>query len=280
MVRAILAPKNPEAQFIKRVKEGNDQGLVQAVLASGLNKSVVNVCLCEDGRTNTASCWESVQKGLTQLYALWQMDVVVEIYRFSFMHYDQEAMAAFLHIADVFYFAGIHTVPPMLRTAMASGTLVTMLREMIHYNRTAYFGVCGGAMMAGATNQFDLPGLDLFNGITVKYDSSCSAGSAVVETSYEAALLQMTTGCSLVLLMTPEHIAGRSFTAIKNQHQWREFARDNTAAVLRLVQMKCAEWTRYSWNDDVWYFNLRGYIWLGNCMYLRDKTTGWLSRCM
>ena len=268
MVRAVLAPKSIEAQFIKRVYQGNDHGLVKAVLAPPRMSDVVHVCLCEDGRTGTESCRQSVQHGLRTLYEYWGMIVVVEIHFFSFMHPDQAAMVDILRRADVFYFAGVYTVPPALRTAMANSTLVTLLKEQVQYNQCAFFGVCGGAMIAGATNHYALPGLDLFNGITVQYDSNVGAGAVSVDTSYEAGLLQMTTGCALALLMTSDHVEGRSFVTIKNHSQWYDFAQRSTAEVQRLVQMKCAEWTEYFFSGERWYFNLQGYIWLRNEMYI------------
>ena len=276
MVRAILAPKSPEAQFIKRVQQGNDRGLVRAVLAPHIgHNSVVNVCLCEDGRRGVQSCWQSVQEGLQNLYALWGMTVRCEISHFSFLDTDRDpdAMADVLNRADVFFFAGVHSVHPELKDAMLKPagptrqSLVTLLRERIQYNHCAFFGVCGGAMMSGATNYYGLPGLDLFDGLTVKYDSNVSAHAVSVDTSYEARLLQMTTGCALALVLTKEDVSGISFTTVKNQAQWWNFAESNTTEVQRLVQRKCEDWETYEYNGDWWYFNLRGFIFFENRMY-------------
>ena len=60
-------------------------------------------------------------------------------------------------------------------------SLVTLLQERIQYNHCAFFGVCGGAMMSGATNCYGLPGLDLFDGLTVKYDCNVSASAVSVD---------------------------------------------------------------------------------------------------
>ena len=272
MVRAILAPKSPEAQFIRRVRQGNDGGLVRAVLAPphiGHN-SVVRVCLCEDGRLGVQSCWQSVHQGLRDLYALWGMSVRCDIYRFSFLDEDPDAMADLLKVADVFFFAGVHSVHPKLEHAMLKPagptrqSLVTLLQERIQYNHCAFFGVCGGAMMSGATNCYGLPGLDLFDGLTVKYDCNVSASAVSVDTSYKAGLLQMTTGCALALVMTKEEVSGISFTTVKNQAQWWSFAESNTTEVQRLVQKKCEDWKTYHHNGERWYFNLRGFLFFEN----------------
>ncbi len=177
-------------------------------------------------------------------------------------------MAELLVNADLFYFAGVFTVPPGLSGALNAGYLAELLRTRVQYNQCAFFGVCCGAMIAGATNHYNVPGLDIFDGITVRYDANVSAGAVDVGTSYEQRVLQMTTGCALALCTTEDHIIGRSFTTIKNQSQWWDFAERNTEQVQRLLQLKCNDWKRYVSNNDVWHFNLRGYIWSNEVLFL------------
>ena len=68
------------------------------------------------------------------------------------MHADPAAMAELLMYADLFYFAGVHCVPPTLNGAMKAKSLVNLLRERIQYNQCGYFGASTGAIMAGATS--------------------------------------------------------------------------------------------------------------------------------
>ena len=63
-----------------------------------------------------------------------------------------------------------------------------------------------------------------------------------------------------MLVMTNEQVSGISFTTVKNQAQLGSFAGRNTTEVQRLVQMKCEDWKTYQYNGELWYFNLRGFI--------------------
>ena len=90
-------------------------------------------------------------------------------------------------------------------------------------------------MLAGARNYYNVPGLDLFNGLTVQYDSGKAPEAVSVATCYEAGLAQMTAGCALVLLMTRRHIEGRSFTVTNKQRKWLDFARENTVKLNTLM---------------------------------------------
>ena len=95
----------------------------------------------------------------------------------------------------------------------------------------------------------------------MRYDANVNATACIVATSAEKDILQMTTGCALVLLIGDKQTIGRSFTTIKNRYQWTGFAERNTNEVQRLLDMKCNAWTGYDWNGATWYFNLRGYVW-------------------
>ena len=55
MVRAVLAPKSIEDQFIKRVRDGNDHCLVDQVMVPTRGPAM-RACLCEDGRPGIVSC--------------------------------------------------------------------------------------------------------------------------------------------------------------------------------------------------------------------------------
>ena len=76
--------------------------------------------------------------------------------------------AGALKAADILYFAGVHVpLHPALGRFMSTGFLVALLRQRIQYNWCAYFGVCGGAAMAGAANPYNLPPSDFCDGAIV-----------------------------------------------------------------------------------------------------------------
>ena len=127
MVRLILAPKSIEAQFIKRVHNGLDKGVVQKILRLRENSSQFNVCLCEDCRGGNGSCEDSVREGFESLFKGWNMDVHVVIHHFSFLG-DELVMAKVLQNADLFYMSGVFSVPTGLVEAMNCGILMDLLQ--------------------------------------------------------------------------------------------------------------------------------------------------------
>ena len=123
-----------------------------------------------------------------------------------------------LNNSRLFYFCGVWAMSDDLRRALTHSPLVKHLRDRIQYNQMAFFGVCGGAMLAGATTPYG-PGLNLFNGFAVRYDGNIGAALAEVKTNYDERVMQITTGCALVVKMTPDTIAAKSFITIKNGQQ-------------------------------------------------------------
>ena len=83
MVKAVLAPKSIEDQFIRRVWQGHDKGLVNKVLTP-VGTDILRVCLCMDGRSG-ASNHNSVYAGLKQLFEWWGEHVQIEINLFTFL---------------------------------------------------------------------------------------------------------------------------------------------------------------------------------------------------
>ena len=277
MVRAVLAPKSIEKQFINRVSEGNDNGLVQIVLTHRRHSSTVRVCLCEDGRLGFRSCAPSVKDGIRALFSLWGVHLRVEVLNWSFMGVTTE-MTQRLMSANIFYFAGLHQVPQGLNDAMRNGPLLHLLRERIQYNQCAFFGVCGGAKMAGKNNEYGLPGLDIFDGITVLYDANVRAREVQLATNAEAKIIQLTTGCALAFIMDATYSMGTSFTCLKNHAGWEDFAEQNTQEVQRIIALKMDEWKPYYDEDGTWYFNLRGYMWILGEMWYCSRGSPYLSR--
>ena len=150
MVKAFLAPKSIEDQFIKRVWQGHDAGLVKKVLTP-VGTDILHVCLCMDGQPGVSNC-ASVCVGLQQLFKLWGVSVQIEISPFTFCTADpaqEAAMMQLLNEANLFYFCGIWQMSEVLRHALTVSPLVHHLRARIPYDLMPFFGVYGGATMAG-----------------------------------------------------------------------------------------------------------------------------------
>ena len=277
MVRVILSPKSIERQFMKRVAMGFDRGIVREVLGPEeiTTKPIVRVAFCEDFRGSHTSSRLTVQANLSTLYKSFGIRAEVHVSVFSFLATDQDAMRDLLRNADLFYFAGVHVVPATARLAMEQSGFVELLRERVQYNSCAYFGVCGGATMAGCDNVYSLPGLDFFDGVSVMYDAHISPAMASVRTSYESQLLQITSGCALALVATIGSVQGCSFPTIKNATQWLDFANQNTEEVNIFLARKVLEWKLYRTENQLeWYFNLRGLININGRMYIVVEING------
>ena len=89
-----------------------------------------------------------------------------------------------------------------LRHALTFSPLVHHLRTRIQYNLMSFFGVCGGAMLVGKDTHYRCLRLDLLYFFSVVYDANISVAAAVVKTSFEERVMQMTTGCALAVVMT------------------------------------------------------------------------------
>lgn len=221
MVYVIFAPKSIEHYFIKSVKAGEDQGLVEEVLGRPWNflrprqLPWVRVLLCEDGKPGEQSSLESVKEGFEASYEHWKTPMVVDMVSFSFLDPRQDEMEDLLMGAEYFYFAGIQKPPRGLDDAMRNGRLLHLLRERVQCNLMAFYGVCGGAKVAGQGGYCGLPALDLLSGIRVQYDSSMSAKDATVATNAERQIVQMTSGCALAFVKDQTQCRAVSFTCTK-----------------------------------------------------------------
>ena len=114
---------------------------------------------------------------------------------------------------------GIFKPRPDLGDAMRNGPLLRLLRDLVQRNSIAFYGVCGGACVAGHGSYRELPGLDLLNGIQVQYDSSMPADGANVETNAERGIVQMTGGCALVFVKDQTQSKAVCFPCVKNTNQ-------------------------------------------------------------
>ena len=170
----------------------------------------------------------SILAGLTQLFTWWEKPhAQIEINTFTFVctagTVPKAEMHQLLDNSNLFYFCVIWEMTENLRQAFSGTPLVEHLRCHIHYHQMSFFGVCGGAMMAGLQTHYGCPGLDLFDGFTVHYDANIRASVAQVTTSFEEQVMQMTTGCALAVVMTYDNIAATSFSTINNGSQWFKF---------------------------------------------------------
>ena len=174
----------------------------------------------------------------------------------------------FLLDADIFYRAGAFEVSrawiQMTRPGGQSHCLVEALQTRVQYNSTAFIGVCGGALISGASNLYGLMPLDLLQGTTIRYDACCSASSVDVMTTSQA--FQMTSGCAIAINVWHETHESSCFPVVKNQSQWWSFAeRNSTALAEALVQKLALPSLHISRSSDARFFRLDGIVYMDGC---------------
>ena len=217
------------------------------------------MCLCEDGRAKYESVAKTIRCWLQTLYQMWHLSVEIEIERFSFGG-DPVMMGHLLKRSDLFYFAGVFEIDPDVQRKMRHGPLLPLLQDLIRYNQITFFGVCGGAILAGAGENYGVPGLDIFGGCTVRYDFNAAAKHVAVDTNAQQRIIQITSGCGVVVIMDPVVQIGVSFPTVKNHRKWWDFADQSTLQLKKVIALKVSEWQPCSHGEVVWYFNIMGMI--------------------
>ena len=183
--------------------------------------------------------------------------------------------------ADIFYLSGVFTVSQswidFVKPGGPSYCLVEILQSRVQYHSLAFVGVCGGALISGASNSFGLTPLDVLQGATIAYRSNCSPAAIVSAHSSTTNEFLLTTGCGIGIYVWHEHIHAVSFPVVKNHTQWRAFAERNSIALREALVQKVLLPEAYRSDcssRDYWYFSIAGYIY----MYSKWTTVDGLSR--
>ena len=109
-------------------------------------------------------------------------------------------MLSLLEVSHLFYFAGVHELHK-LREIQHNSILIQTLRERVQYNDIAYYGVCGGCLMFGADNYYNVTPLDLLDGLIVDYHSCVGADNArCTDANADRFRLWMATGVAIAFL--------------------------------------------------------------------------------
>ena len=281
MVKFLSLAKTIEEQCVKRFTQRFDGGLVAQILMPRVEASVVNVAVCQDGRGREVSFDMNLQKHLQTLYAYWGYAVEVRVYPFSFVA-DVHLMMDVLLDADIFYMAGVFEVPKlwiyMTKPGGCSHCLVETLQARVQYNSLAFIGVCGGAVISGASNHYGLQPLDLLQGTTIRYDSNCNAKSVNVMTTTQE--FQLTTGCAFAIYLWQDTRKSVSFLVVKNAGQWWPFAEHNSIALEEALVQKVALPLAYRnpVSKEYCFFWRDGYIYDRSCLCKIDPFTLTLDR--
>ena len=113
MVCALLLPKAPEEQFLKRIEEGLDQGDLHEMFEPTLRRSTnVKIAICQDGRDRDFEKYARTFKlNLEALFRFWgYTQHFVHTYDFSFEHGNVNGMFRLLVHVDVFIMGGVFNV--------------------------------------------------------------------------------------------------------------------------------------------------------------------------
>ena len=214
-----LCPKSIECQLIKRISNGDDQGIVRDICMprSDSQRRIVIAC-CQDFSSllDTTTLCANFKK----LYDMWAPSKYhIEIRRFSFKD-EIERMTELLNAATIFYMAGVHgrhrTTPIDVATEHIQ-QLVARLKQKMHQNEIAYIGICGGAMLAGKFTEFPHVPFDLLEGTIVCYDSSVGPEHiSEMKTDVIKDIVQITSGCAIAVVLTTDNRRAVSFPTVKN----------------------------------------------------------------
>ena len=274
MVRLILSPKSIEACFLSRVKHGQELMMMEIFFRKRRTAGSYKVLLCHDCRIYGSSA-DSVKAGLQTM-----MDhlaakcpqtcasCTVDIVDFSFFKGDPNVMMQHLRNADLFYMCGMQRpYPEEFHFAMRSSPLVPLLREQVMYNRCAFWGVCGGAKMAGPT--YKEPGkfatarraFEFLEDVAVAYEDD-----EVVE---RPGVLQITAGIALAYVQDEDENEVLAFPCVKNPGKWWAMAWRISDLAARVLQEQGDAWYEYPcpWEGRSWFFIPKGFCIIHGVMY-------------
>jgi hypothetical protein len=265
MVRMLCMPKSIEQQYLKKVSQqttANKQTIADVLRLP--NYDSVQVALCTDG--GSAITPLSVAHGLRDLYAVLGIRAEVNVQPFSFLSGNILQQQITLHNADIFWFAGVHHVPPRLREALSLtddetgvNDLAAQVRSRVQYDQMPYVGVCGGASMASSPETCVYGcGLDLMQGREIYYGSQSSVNMI-------GNRLAFTEKVGFAVLLSAARFDAVCFPCVKNSGQLWDFADSHSVLLQSIVQQLASEWKEFRGpTDEPWFFNLRGYYCLSD----------------
>ena len=216
----------------------------------------------------------SIREGLQDLYSIFGIRVEVNVQTFSFLSEHFQQQQSTLQSADIFWFAGVHVLPPKLKQALSGrdiddhvNDLAAHVRRRVQFDHMTYVGVCGGASMASSPETCVYGcGLDLLQGLEVcqvwNNDDRYNHANMIDDR------LAFTYGCALAVVLEPQMVAAVCFPVVKNAGNLWGFAAANSQLTQRIVQRLGNQWTQFvtrGGDFKIWFFNLRGYYRFLNC---------------
>ena len=272
MVRLILSPKSIEAAFQHRVNYGRELQMMEKFFRKRRTADTYIVLLCQDCRIGSSEA--SVKKGLQTMmdhlaaeFPRTCAPCTVKIVNFSFFKEDPELMAKNLRMADLFYMCGMHQpYPHQFHLAMQDSPLVPLLREQVMYNRCSYWGVCGGAKIAGTT--YTEPGSDTQRRAFEFLEDVCIAYHDDVVN--RPGVLQIAQGIALAYIQDEDESAVHAFPCVKNAEKWRARARRISELAAFVLQEQGDAWYEYPYPGEVgrsWFFNPKGFCRIDGVVY-------------
>ena len=245
-IQAILTPKSLDIQLRKRIQDGYDLGCVKEICMPRRDSHChIVIAHCRDyaiewtGHNDSATLTAEFQ----QLYDHWMPGKYrVEICNFSFK-YEMDVLIELLNAATIFYMSGVHGQArhtPMNVATEHVQQIIAALKRKVQSSEIVYWGVCGGAMLAGKSTTFVHTPFNLLEGTNVFYDAGISAKSCEMKTHAAKNILQITTGCAIAVMLTTDKDSCRavSFPCIKNHAQWQKFAAESTRALHEWLEVK------------------------------------------
>ena len=260
MPRILYVPKALDPQFVRRVRQAWDGGLVKHVLtptrAPDANGRLrITVAFCCDGSYDPALQPEAIKrymdevlKHLKDLYDMWNVPADLWVWHVSFVSLESEEHLVqtiqYLRETDIFYKSGIFKVPEAwVRQACTSTSVCHRLMEEVKRrvlgHTMAYIGVCGGAKWAGSQNYRGLPGLCLLGRVIVTYDSDAEPD---IPTQAGELELHFTQSVAVAIVIWQGEYKVQAFPCIKKKGaQWERFCNASNDVYRDVVEKWAAE---------------------------------------
>ena len=238
-----MLPKQVESSLIDRVRKDGSRLLVEVLRPQDPEKRIVIIAMCEDGRVSNWYDSRTLCNDYQRLFATFGYNYDVVVHRFSFTA-SVEEMRNLLSIADIFCMGGINDPPNSpwrMRTqpGFPGHALVRTLKHLIQWNAIAYVGICGGAILAGRSNPYGCPPLDLFCGATLIYEGSTNPTELRQQISF-GNVVWIATGMGCALRILPQSCEALAFGCVKKKSwEWRELAQYYTPQLQELFDFKC-----------------------------------------
>lgn len=233
------------------------------ICQDGVERKEIKVVICQDGWTPSLRVDVSKLQETTYLQKLFDNCFDGVRLRFENISFDDGDFVANLSDADIFYFKGFGGGMAQVREIFSNPHYQDSIREVarkVMYNQMVYFGVCGGAIVAGrdwiGPDFGTVTFLDCLGGLSVRYTPSVPASSVQI-IEWDDRLVEVTDGCGVAMHVEEGFARASCFIAVKKRKStWWSYQEANTRKVQRQAEGFLTSFSRYQHRGRLWWFRM------------------------